>query len=278
MMCWGTRMKLLDVSDPSDIQVVSLFGSQTTASSIVHNVIIEGDYVFASHYYDGLQVFNIEDPLNPVKIGQYDTFLGNNNISYEGAWGVYPNIQTNTVLVSDMQTGLYVFEMEFDPVSSFTVTENAWGDYSFENSSLWDPYLFGWILDGFNIADGEVFDYQFTEAGSYELCLLVINDAGQDTTCQTIVVPENVNIENHSWNNEIAINTKDGFIQFNYNLESVKNVKYEIYNLNGSLIFSDTFQENTSVNRKIKSELKSQLIIAAITIGDKKYTKKIWLE
>jgi len=83
----GLRVKLLDVSDPTDIKVVSLFGSDATTVSIAHNVLIRDQYAFVSYYYDGLQIFDISNPEEVTKVGQYDTYLTGNDESYKGAWG-----------------------------------------------------------------------------------------------------------------------------------------------------------------------------------------------
>ena len=43
---------------------------------LVHNHEVRWPYVFASGYLDGLQIFNLQDPENPVTVGYYDTYLG----------------------------------------------------------------------------------------------------------------------------------------------------------------------------------------------------------
>ncbi len=107
----GTDIKVLDVSDPSDIQVVSQFNAgSTNANSIPHNLIVRGNYLYTSYYYDGLQVFDFTDPSNVTRSHYYDTYLDPTIDSYEGAWGVYPLLPSGNILVSDMQSGLYVFD------------------------------------------------------------------------------------------------------------------------------------------------------------------------
>lgn len=107
----GKNIKVADVSDLTDITVLSTFTSGVTSNSIPHNLIIKGDYVYVSYYYDGLQIFNIADPENPFKTGYYDTSTEINYSSYKGAWGVYPLLPSGIVLISDMQNGLFVFDV-----------------------------------------------------------------------------------------------------------------------------------------------------------------------
>ena len=107
----GYDVKILDVSDFSNITVLSTFNSGVDPNSMAHNGIIKDNLLYIAYYHDGLRVFDITNPSNPVQVNNYDTYLPNDHISYRGAWGVYPYLESGNVLVSDMQTGLYVFEL-----------------------------------------------------------------------------------------------------------------------------------------------------------------------
>jgi len=117
---WGMRMKMLDLSDFSNIEVIALFGSDIDENSIPHNQIISGNYLYTAYYHDGLYVHDISNPSNPILVGYYDTFLPDHHDSYMGAWGVYPFLPSGKILLSDMQTGLYVFDINYDnPLNTF---------------------------------------------------------------------------------------------------------------------------------------------------------------
>ncbi|MEC7863815.1 MAG: choice-of-anchor B family protein [Bacteroidota bacterium] len=106
----GYDVKILDVSDLNNISVLSIFNSGVDSQSMAHNGIIKGDLLFISYYHDGLRVFDISDPYNPIQSWQYDTYSSTNYAGYRGAWGVYPNLPSGNIIVSDMQTGLYLFQ------------------------------------------------------------------------------------------------------------------------------------------------------------------------
>lgn len=107
----GHRLKVLDVSDPCEIQVAGTFDAGVSNPySIPHNQIVACNYLYVSYYYDGLVVFDISDPANPQKVLYYDTSSEPDGTSYKGAWGVYPFLPSGNILVSDMQRGLFVFE------------------------------------------------------------------------------------------------------------------------------------------------------------------------
>ena len=77
---------------------------------MAHNGIIKGNLLYISYYHDGLRIFDISDPYNPNQIVYYDTYTPSSYNSYKRAWGVYPYLPSGNIIVSDMQTGLYVLD------------------------------------------------------------------------------------------------------------------------------------------------------------------------
>ena len=85
---------------------------------LVHNHEVRWPYVFVSGYLDGLQVFSMMDPANPVTVAYYDTYLGAPNpgvgtrTMFNGAWGVDVRNADGLIVISDMTTGFWAFRME----------------------------------------------------------------------------------------------------------------------------------------------------------------------
>ena len=106
----GTPIKVLDLKNPSLPTVVALIKANDTVDvSIAHNAMVRGHYLFISHYYDGLQIFDISNPREPVHRWYYPTSHIPHARGYAGAWGVYAQLPSGVILVSDMQNGLFVF-------------------------------------------------------------------------------------------------------------------------------------------------------------------------
>ncbi len=84
--------------------------------NLVHNHEVRWPYVFVSGYLDGLQVFSMEDPHDPVTVGYYDTYIGprpDDFIPYiNGAFGVDVRNADGLIVISDMTTGFWTFRME----------------------------------------------------------------------------------------------------------------------------------------------------------------------
>lgn len=109
---YGKRLKLCRTNETyTEIEIVSLFGSEENISSMPHNVIIKNDIVYVSYYEDGLYMFEISNPDTPTMIGHYDTYY-DSDYQYNGAWGVYPFLPSGNVLVSDREKGLMIFNVE----------------------------------------------------------------------------------------------------------------------------------------------------------------------
>ncbi|MDQ3099990.1 MAG: choice-of-anchor B family protein [Bacteroidota bacterium] len=108
----GSPLKFIDPADLSDLQVMSTATSGIDTLSIIHNPFFTGDRVHVAYYYDGYWLWDASDPLQPQLLGYYDTSPIPHSTSYEGAWGVYPFLPSGNILVSDMQTGLWVLQID----------------------------------------------------------------------------------------------------------------------------------------------------------------------
>jgi choice-of-anchor B domain-containing protein len=109
----GRGIKSLDVSNFGNLTINQVFRSN--AGNTPHNpYVIGNDVLIAANYTDGLQIFNISNPSNVVRTGYFDTDtlinFPNYTQAYHGCWGAYI-LPSGVVLASDMQNGLYVFDI-----------------------------------------------------------------------------------------------------------------------------------------------------------------------
>lgn len=109
----GYDIKVVDASNILDLELISTFNSNVNEFSIAHNLMIKDNLVYISYYQDGLQVFDISDPSYPIQIAYYDTYMTENTGGYAGAWGVYAFLPSGKILISDVQSGLFVLNMEY---------------------------------------------------------------------------------------------------------------------------------------------------------------------
>ena len=118
----GGTLKVWDIRNLANIELADAYSAN--ASAIIHNVHIKGQYAFVSHYTEGLQIIDLSDPFNITRVGYYDTYPGPSS-GFNGAWGVYPYLPSGNVIVSDIQSGLWVFGLTGPFVSRVTARVNC---------------------------------------------------------------------------------------------------------------------------------------------------------
>jgi choice-of-anchor B domain-containing protein len=105
-------VRIYDVSSPASPVLLSTIDRDSLgiAAHSPHNpVLFDDGLLFISWYQAGVQVIDISDPTNPVRIGDYDTFVGAVS-GFDGNWGVYPLLGLDRVLASDLDGGLFVLD------------------------------------------------------------------------------------------------------------------------------------------------------------------------
>ncbi len=125
----GSRFKVVDVSDLSDINVIALDKPETFDETVPHNVMVKDGLAYFSYYNDGLQIYDIREPSNPKQIAYYDTY-GNPDTGlnvFRGAWGIYSFLPSGRLLVSDRMNGLFL--LDYTPPLDINVDPGEFGIY-----------------------------------------------------------------------------------------------------------------------------------------------------
>ena len=106
-----------DIRDLSDIQFLDKVNSGSTDNSIIpHNTHYHEQFLVTSWYTEGVVVHDATRPDILVKVGQYDTYQGNNT-GFDGCWGVYPFFPSGVIIASDISNGLFVLEPNYQHAS-----------------------------------------------------------------------------------------------------------------------------------------------------------------
>jgi len=104
-----TTTRVISVADIENPSFVGTFTSGST--SIDHNLYTHNGYIFEANYRSGLRVFDASNPTSPTQYGYFDTYPANDNASFNGLWNVYPYFPSGTVIGSDLESGLFVWEL-----------------------------------------------------------------------------------------------------------------------------------------------------------------------
>ena len=109
----NTRDLLIyDIKNRSSPELIGEF--EMPGGAIIHNGWIRGDLLFVAYYEEGLVVLDISERGEPKVAAQYDTL--DRNGAYLGGWNVYVDLPSKLVLMSDTQSGLWIFRVNGEPV------------------------------------------------------------------------------------------------------------------------------------------------------------------
>ena len=139
-------LRVYDVSNPSQALLVKTIKAADLGLNAItpHNPVVMGNYLYVAWYQAGIQIFDITNPADPKRVGQYDTFpstfappteekarLGRKSLAdseqwdaicgaaslqnalpsnYDGNWAVFPFLGQNKVLAGDLANGLLVLD------------------------------------------------------------------------------------------------------------------------------------------------------------------------
>lgn len=103
-----TTMRVMNVANLSSPFEAGTVTNGNTA--IDHNLYVRGDFIFCANYRSGLRIFNATNPAAPYEVGYFDTYPEDDSTNFNGAWGNFPFYASGTVIVSDMNRGLFVLD------------------------------------------------------------------------------------------------------------------------------------------------------------------------
>ena len=157
----GGYVYIFDIQDFDNINMVATWypDEPQVQNKSVHNVLIKDDLLYVSYYVYGTRIVDISDPYNPIEVGYYDWYPGQNGL-YSGNWGTYPFTGNGLIYSTDYSgNGFFVMsypfmgEIEFEELSdtennvdpiTLSAIINESSDYSVDYSTL----MLYWGLNG----------------------------------------------------------------------------------------------------------------------------------
>jgi choice-of-anchor B domain-containing protein len=103
---------LTRVFDVSDLTAPRLISTITNGLPTVdHNEYTKGRYLYQSNYCSGLRIWDLTNPLKPYEVAWFDSRPDDDGTGYNGAWGNYPYFNSGTVIISDIERGMFAVKM-----------------------------------------------------------------------------------------------------------------------------------------------------------------------
>jgi choice-of-anchor B domain-containing protein len=108
--------RVIDVQNLASPFLASTF-SGAASGAIDHNLYVRGRYIYESNYRSGLRVFDTQGagtPTAPVEVAWIDTYPEDDAPNYNGTWSNYPFFPSGTIIISDIDRGLFVVRLQLD--------------------------------------------------------------------------------------------------------------------------------------------------------------------
>ncbi len=107
---FDTRTLVFDLLDLDNPVLHTTYTGETTA--IDHNGYVKGTQYFLSNYRAGVRVLDIAgiDGKTITEEGFFDTYPASNSAGFDGVWSVYPYFPSGKIVVSDINSGLFVIK------------------------------------------------------------------------------------------------------------------------------------------------------------------------
>ncbi len=144
----GTKIKKATLNEDFSLSIQSYFGRDNVPyDKTPHNLQCNNEFVFVAYYNEGLRIYDLRST-PPMEIAYYDTHIDEpgNVFSMWGAWGIYSMLPSKRILVSDRNSGFYLFSFnqtlfaEINPDEDIQVFPNP-SDIN-DNITLFIPYEF----------------------------------------------------------------------------------------------------------------------------------------
>ncbi|HLG94300.1 MAG TPA: choice-of-anchor B family protein [candidate division Zixibacteria bacterium] len=109
----GGHLRVWDIRNPvSPVQAAEWL--PPGVPSIIHNVQVQGDFLYASYYGEGVEILDIEDPTQPVEVGHFDTAPQAAGATFSGCWDFFPYFPSGTLLTSNLSGPAGMMLLRFD--------------------------------------------------------------------------------------------------------------------------------------------------------------------
>ncbi len=169
-------LRVYNISNPAQPVLVNRISMNDLGLNAVtpHNPVVMGSKLYVSWYQAGVQVFDLNTPTAPRRIGQYDTYqptfapseedlniiesrpwdviCGSDSFqnalptTYNGNWAVFPFLGEDKVLVGDMASGLLIVDVTGAVGPAKNVVSDFDGDGK-TDLSVYSPATGNWQIE-----------------------------------------------------------------------------------------------------------------------------------
>ena len=176
----NSRVRTMDIFNLRLPTITTSWTGPTPA--IDHNGYTIGNSYYMSNYQRGLTILDITNPLALQDVAFFDTFPASNDAEFNGAWGVYPYFPSGTIIVSDIEGGLFVLrESPFELAASSTSPQPAGATVAFSTTVATSaPLNYTWSFGDGSGGQGAAPTHSYATAGTYTVTVTATNGLRSD--------------------------------------------------------------------------------------------------
>lgn len=108
----GKKIKQCEVQN-NLLTIDNTFGTNYNNGSIPHNMMCSDDFLYVAYYNEGLRIYDIRGE-GAIEVAHYDTYPDESEFKMHGAWGIYSELPSGRLLVSDRTYGLFLLDFRED--------------------------------------------------------------------------------------------------------------------------------------------------------------------
>lgn len=99
-----------DVTNLNNITETDRTQVNPGSNTIIHNTYFLNNYCVTSYYTYGITIHDVNRKNNLIEVGNFDTSPNYTGDGFHGAWGVWPYLPSGNIIVSDIETGLWILK------------------------------------------------------------------------------------------------------------------------------------------------------------------------
>ena len=106
----GKRVKNCSFNG-SVVVINNYFGTNYENGSVPHNIKATNEFAFVAYYNEGIRIFDLRYNV-PLEVAHYDTYPDDNPYKMNGNWGIFADLPSQRLIVSDRQYGLFLLHFD----------------------------------------------------------------------------------------------------------------------------------------------------------------------
>lgn len=105
---FNTKTVIIDMTNLDNPVLKNNYFGVTAATD--HNGYIKNNEFYLANYRAGMRLIDLSNISNGNmnEVGYFDTYPASNSASFNGAWSVYPYFNSGNIIISDIESGLFV--------------------------------------------------------------------------------------------------------------------------------------------------------------------------